>query len=138
MKQLIYTSRATQAFQRDDLLQILTASRHNNAEFNVTGLLLYDARLFCQCLEGDEKDVNYTYNKIAADPRHGDVRLLMQRSVEERDFSEWWMGYVDAANPAIKALLENHDTGTGFPGLPDIGMNQLELLKQSRQFVTAL
>jgi hypothetical protein len=59
--------------------------------------------IFLQVLEGGRSAVNALYNRIAADPRHTQVELLVYEEIGERRFAGWSMGQVDMArlNPAL-------------------------------------
>ncbi len=88
LRQLLYVSTCAAGTDLDGILQ---QSRHNNAVDGITGLLwIHDGR-FLQVLEGPETSVAETYARIAADPRHRDVRILSDRSVETREFGYWSM-----------------------------------------------
>ncbi|MHA2938751.1 BLUF domain-containing protein [Vibrio sp. RC27] len=89
----IYSSSATEQFTHDDITALLEKARKHNASINVTGMLLYDAGSFFQVLEGDRQVVEALYEKIAKDPLHDNVKKVIVELVEERDFSEWTMGY---------------------------------------------
>lgn len=92
LRQIIYASERTgDGSAAEELRRILEQSRHNNALDGVTGLLWSDGRRFMQVLEGPEDSVGPTYSRIAADPRHRDVALLSDRSLDEREFGYWSM-----------------------------------------------
>ncbi|MEO5342067.1 MAG: BLUF domain-containing protein, partial [Gammaproteobacteria bacterium SHHR-1] len=46
-----------------------------------------------QYLEGQGSKVQELYRRIAADPRHSEVRLLAEGSIQERLFMDWSMGF---------------------------------------------
>lgn len=138
MKQLIYTSIAAPGLPREELIAILKSAQRRNAERNVSGILLYNEHFFCQCLEGEAEDVDAIYKLIQLDQRHSDLMVYLNRTVTERDFAEWSMGYVDGTDPEMIALLESHGMRAGFLPHTTTGPKQLELLKQSRQFIGAL
>jgi Sensors of blue-light using FAD len=90
MLQLIFASRPT---KYDD--QVLKAVRNsvvkNRNEGSVTGSLISRDDLFLYMLEGPERAVITTYNRIVAGRRHADVRLVSCKSchADERLFSGW-------------------------------------------------
>lgn len=90
---LVYASAATDRPAKSDLLDILRASRHNNARDGVTGLLLYSGGTFVQALEGPPEAVEATFARIARDPRHGGHEVLLREPKERRHFAEWAMGF---------------------------------------------
>lgn len=89
----VYSSTAVRPLSEAELEELLRNSRANNQRLGVTGMLLYKDGRFMQALEGEETVVRTLLQKIAADPRHYDVRLLDEGFTEEREFSEWSMGF---------------------------------------------
>ena len=92
----------------EELHEILTASRRNNARAGITGGLLFSQGCFAQVLEGPMDQVIETFERIQCDPRHRDVTVLQAERIEDRGFPAWSMGFAGAA-------------GTHNP-LPDIGL----------------
>jgi hypothetical protein len=105
---LLYTSRATAAIEQDDLLAILRQSRSNNPASGVTGVLCVcpASGIFLQVLEGGRSAVNALYRRIAADPRHGAIELLVYEEITERRFAGWAMGQVDMSRLNAALLLK--------------------------------
>ncbi len=92
--QTFYVSRATVPFDSAAVQSILQISRRNNARVDVTGCLLFSGHCFAQVLEGDEAVVRALVERVAADPRHLDVRFLHETRREEREYADWSMGYL--------------------------------------------
>lgn len=90
---LIYVSIATTPFSTGELVDLLEHARKNNLRAGVTGMLLYKNGNFMQVLEGEEKTVRALSAKIARDPRHQKMITLLEGTTEEREFSEWSMGF---------------------------------------------
>jgi hypothetical protein len=88
---LLYASRADDNISQDELLRILTQSKSNNPASGITGVLCSSGRIFMQVLEGGRMQVNALYNKIAADPRHQDLAILLYEEISERKFAGWSM-----------------------------------------------
>ncbi len=95
MHHLIYVSTATKYLNTDDLLDILNSSVARNAAHNITGFLIYaeSERSFIQVLEGDEADVDITFDRILKDHRHHEIVVLERSVIEERSFGAWSMGF---------------------------------------------
>ncbi|MCJ2102400.1 BLUF domain-containing protein [Methylobacterium sp. E-046] len=74
--------------------QILAASRRNNERVGVTGALMFNGGAFAQVLEGPQKGVEQTFERIQRDPRHGDVTVLEGTPITERGFVNWSMAFV--------------------------------------------
>lgn len=110
--ELVYASRAAFApvgggGVEPEVSRILSQSRRNNPHRNVGGVLCYRDGYFFQCLEGEAHDVETVYRKIAADPRHQDVKILSRRPVDRRRFKSWSMKYA-TVDSAIGELLKQH------------------------------
>jgi hypothetical protein len=90
---LVYSSTATAEFGDEELAQLLHVCRANNARLDVTGILLYRDGRFLQVLEGSREAVHSLMMAIARDPRHDDVRILLEDRVGERSFPEWTMAF---------------------------------------------
>jgi hypothetical protein len=100
---LMYASRAVPAIDQDELTTILRQSKSHNPEVGITGVLCLSGGIFLQVLEGGRSAVNRLYNRIAADPRHTDVELMLYEDITERRFASWSMGQVsmNRLNPSL-------------------------------------
>lgn len=96
---LLYTSNASTAFDDDALDALLTSSRRANAEQGITGMLLYRGGRFVQVLEGERELVLALLDRIRADERHADVRVLIDEPLQRRLFADWSMGYQPLTEP---------------------------------------
>lgn len=93
MRQLLYVSSTLPNLAPSVLDTILTVSRRNNAMMGITGLLLYIDGGFLQMLEGDELALRDLHTRISNDPRHWNVRLMMDREAKVRAFPSWSLGF---------------------------------------------
>ena len=93
--------------------QILETSRRNNAKVDVTGALLFNAGAFAQVLEGPQRAIESTFERIQRDVRHGDVTVLQCGPAEDRGFSNWSMGFV-GRSAAGRALWDGIAVESGF------------------------
>lgn len=115
---LVYTSTSSQPFRESALEEILTTSRRLNAERDVTGMLLYRDGRFIQVLEGERAVVTGLAQRIAADARHHDMRVLLTESISRRTFGEWTMGYrtiggsAGSVPPGYRDSFADLDTGS--------------------------
>ncbi len=112
---LMYASRALPSVTQDELIAILRKSKATNPGAGITGVLCYSQGIFLQVLEGGRSAVNKLYNRVAADPRHTDVELMIYEEIGERRFAGWSMGQVNMArlNPAL--MLKYSETSTLDP-----------------------
>lgn len=91
--QIVYYSTAAKSFNEDELVDLLvTANRHNKLK-NITGCLVYANGRFVQLLEGERADVLEIFEKIKKDPRHTNIIVKVEMSVNEKLFPEWFMAF---------------------------------------------
>ena len=100
MINVIYASAATQKMYAHELAKLLQDARKNNEALDISGMLLFHNGSFLQILEGEEDAVETLVAKIKQDPRHKSFNLLLREEIEERDFEDWSMGYVDVSGLA--------------------------------------
>ncbi len=117
MLSIVYASRATDAFDPAQLVDLLMRSRRNNKRLSLSGMLLYRDAHFMQVLEGPEDAVRERMAIIAADPRHADVVVLLEESADDRLFPAWTMGHVadvgdrEERIPELRTLFADLDAG---------------------------
>lgn len=138
MLQLVYVSAASYLMTESALLDLLTVSRRNNERVGLTGMLLYRDGCFLQLLEGDREPVKATYERILADPRHRDQRLMLETEADERLCSDWAMGFRNLSDPGIQSLpgfspFMLQPTAIGTPN--DKHQNVIQLLDVFRRLL---
>ncbi|MDF2991592.1 MAG: hypothetical protein K0S37_2106 [Microbacterium sp.] len=94
-----YVSSEAEPFDDGRLIELLTQSRRSNHAHDLTGMLLHRRGRFFQVLEGPEDAVDTLLEKIRADGRHRDVRVLLREAIDARRFDEWTMGYEPIGAP---------------------------------------
>ena len=96
-----YVSVETSDLGSEGMVSLLDEARRNNAELNLTGILLHRDRSFYQVLEGEESEVKRAFEHIEKDKRHKAVDVLFEGHVEQREFADWQMGFLnlDGLNP---------------------------------------
>jgi hypothetical protein len=102
MLQLVYASAATLLFTRKDLVNLLKVARERNAASGINDMLLYHNKSFLQVLEGPKERVGALFTKIEKDPRHKNVLVLLRREIQEKEFENWSMGFVDTSKMAAQ------------------------------------
>lgn len=91
---LVYVSHAVEDISYTDIRNILEVSRKNNAQENITGLLVFREGFFLQLLEGTENAVKQVLGNIMMDDRNHSLRVLIETN-GERLFGDWSMAYLD-------------------------------------------
>jgi uncharacterized Fe-S cluster-containing MiaB family protein len=102
MLQIIYASAAKVPFSHKNLVELLKIARERNTAADISGMLLYHSGSFLQVLEGPETSVDALYTKVQADPRHNNCLLILRRTIHEKEFENWSMGFVDMTRVASK------------------------------------
>ncbi|WP_168796571.1 BLUF domain-containing protein [Arthrobacter echini] len=101
---IVYASSAAHPFGDGELGDLLALSRRNNADADLTGVLLYRSGQFLQVIEGPSDVLRERMSIIAADPRHLDVRILFQETIDERHFPDWTMAFEPASDVSIDEI----------------------------------
>jgi hypothetical protein len=124
VKRLIYGSQATQEFDPDALVDLLAQARASNERVGLSGMLLYCSRSFLQVLEGDEAALEETYERIRADGRHTNLRLLLDIEVNQRLFPDWSMGFDHVDDDELAEEVPGYTPATLYPLMnPDLITN---------------
>lgn len=117
---LSYVSTQSEPFGGEALRALLKAARSNNQRFGITGLLLHRRDSFFQILEGDRDIVRWLFDRIMNDPRHERVEVVVEGPIEQREFSDWQMAFVDlegqdaAALPGYSEILSDTPSARSF------------------------
>ena len=88
---IVYRSRALYPPSDVDLLYLLAHARENNRAADLTGVILYDRGHFFQWLEGTNQQLGKLWNKIRADSRHSEIKVLADQEIPVRLFEGWSM-----------------------------------------------
>lgn len=114
LMRLAYASEATFDAQplekgiEPHVARILMASRRNNGKAQIVGGLYYGDNRFFQYLEGDSDAVRATFQRIRKDPRHRNIRTLVEEPLTERSFTNWSMKYVPVSGD-VQNFLDRHN-----------------------------
>ena len=106
LKQVVYTSVSAQQLSKSDIEELLATSRKNNAERQITGLLLYRNRSFIQALEGPAQSVYDIFESIKNDKRHTNVSCLWDENITNRHFPNWAMAFNNQDNEELEGLSD--------------------------------
>ena len=94
LRSLAYRSRYVGADFDADAERIAATARERNAGLGVTGALVpYEGRFF-QVIEGPPDAIEALYARIASDPRHDELRVLVDRPASRRVLPQWSMRLV--------------------------------------------
>jgi hypothetical protein len=78
----------------EDIRNILITARNFNKAHQITGVLYYAEGFFFQCLEGEKESVEDLFTSITKDIRHTNVHRFKDQIIEQTNFKDWSMKYV--------------------------------------------
>ena len=95
---LLYVSRAVGPQTTTVTASILAKAQASNAADGIGGVLCLGQGMYLQVLEGERGAINRLYLRIAADPRHKDVQMLLFEEIAQPRFAGWSMALVDLSD----------------------------------------
>lgn len=119
--QLIYQSRPAIPITNQVLLDILNVSQLQNYKLKISGVLIFHNGAFMQLLEGGEKDVHDLYAKIQRDPRHAELKLLLDAPAPDRLMPTWVMGFSMSGN--IDSAISDKDFHVPLADIQELCQN---------------
>jgi len=88
---------------------IVTLARARNAQYGITGLLVFDGMRFCQHLEGPQRTVDTLMRRIERDPRHTAIKVFHRGPLPARRYSGFGMGLAESEGPDLMAGIHALD-----------------------------
>jgi Sensors of blue-light using FAD len=137
LRQILYASKASRPLSAEDLVAILKVARENNQAQIITGMLLYRHGEFLQLLEGTEQELKVLLIKIARDPRHTSVAILLDGPIKARAFGAWSMAFQDVSDlepaqlPGYSEFLSRGFTSTECVRYPHKALQMLLAFRQA-------
>ena len=95
MVRLIYQSKVVGSPDWSVVKSIVLESVQNNAQHDITGLLIMTGEYYLQVLEGPAVEVNRLYAKIVMDERHTDCQIISYTPIQRRAFDGWAMNCIN-------------------------------------------
>lgn len=86
-----YVSTAETPLSPSALEALLTQSREDNERTGLTGLLAVRGANFFQVIEGPAAAIHRLLASLHQDPRHIDMRVLLEETLPHRQFPDWTM-----------------------------------------------
>jgi hypothetical protein len=104
VRSVVYRSRAMTSLSDYELYELVQVAQTRNADFAITGLMLYDEGRFYQWLEGPEENVVSLMRAIKADKRHTDIEIISNKMAASRQFGDWRMRLATRGVRSIHSL----------------------------------
>lgn len=112
-----------------DLADILETARDFNAKHDITGMLFCDENRFIQVLEGEYDTIHDLMAHISTDPRHSNIKVLLDHRIAQRELNDWNM----------TAFNISHNSGKDWSLLDDFRDIYVHNFKvSSEQLITLL
>ena len=124
----IYASTATRRFTERELESLLCHARVGNAAHGLSGILLHVDGSFFQVLEGEAAAVDALYQRIADDPRHERVTVIIREPIARRAFADWSMGFAEMDVSQLSHTLDSNDFFAGGSCLHQLGPGRAKKL----------
>jgi hypothetical protein len=93
LRTVLYQSTAKTDFPSTADHNILKTAWRHNGEMGVTGYLLRTQTQYFQVLEAGDDVLDDLVGMIRKDPRHADMEILCDNTINKRRFANWTMGY---------------------------------------------
>ncbi len=106
-RQALYRSHACGNIDSAEISNIISKARVNNAKMNITGLMVFDGKEFQHVLEGPPAAVQTLLHKLFNDSRHTNLELMAATTVEQRDFANWHLAFIDTRK--IRLATDRND-----------------------------
>jgi AcrR family transcriptional regulator len=128
MRSLVYTSTQTRPITDSELAQILAVGREKNTRLGITGMLAHRDDNCIGIIEGDDDVVRERFEQVQADPRHTNVRVLLDEPVQQRSFPDWSMAF-QSLDPLMRDVPGFSDLfSAGRPTDPAFGASRARAL----------
>ena len=113
MKCFAYISKAvtnSKSLIPNELIAILNKSRVKNREEGITGFISYCEGYYFQVVEGEASAVDALLTRLKRDPRHQNIRVILDEPIAQISFSEWDMKLIAAArqDPEVLRFFYRH------------------------------
>jgi len=135
LSRLVYICVAARAMTPRDLHELQSGISQANSIRDVTGVLIYIAGNFAQCIEGRAGVISDLFDVIKRDRRHRQVQRLSYQATPSRLFEEWSMGLlnVDELKRLDRDRMVKHMARLRNLGLsPNTPKYCVEILKEFR------
>ena len=104
LRSLTYVSRAVQPMSELAFTQLGLDAARFNALDGITGLLVFNGLQFCQTIEGAPAAIDNLMARLRHDPRHDDIRVIEDATIEQRRFRSWDMQLLTVPDDKEAAL----------------------------------
>jgi len=109
LHEILYFSQLAPDQPTDVVGQIVARARARNAREEITGLLVFDGMRFCQHFEGPRRNVLRLMERIEADPRHVQMRVVYEGELLQRRYHAFDLGLAQVDDSEDIAVVQQFD-----------------------------
>ncbi|MAP54724.1 BLUF domain-containing protein [Altibacter sp.] len=112
MHTICYLSNKVPHLDLKDIEELFETTQRKNHSLNITGILLYLDGNFLQVLEGKKEVIGPLFDLIKEDSRHASIFVILDKSIEERTFSDYKSGFSVVKNKSDLNNLKDYLNAT--------------------------
>ena len=109
LHEILYFSQLAPDQPTEVVGQIVARARARNAREEITGLLVFDGMRFCQHFEGPRRNVLRLMERIEADPRHVQMRVVYEGELLQRRYHAFDLGLAQVDDSEDIAVVQQFD-----------------------------
>ncbi|MFC6439988.1 BLUF domain-containing protein [Bowmanella sp. JS7-9] len=138
--QLAYISTAKHPMSSEELNQLLSVARRNNARAEIGGYLTLTDTTFFQIIEGPSENVSALYRLLLTDNRHFGLNRVLYQTVQQRAFENWAMAFEHYPSPTAMPVSGFSDFIHPYQGMEKSAiasdMNANEMVEQIQRMIS--
>ncbi|MEO0683347.1 MAG: BLUF domain-containing protein [Pseudomonadota bacterium] len=101
LRQIMYRSRSLIGGWGPELIDIARQGLRRNEAAGISSTLYHDESLFCQVLEGPSEALQPLLVRLEADPRHFNMRIIVDAPIPGRSDDAVGMRFIDGRHAVI-------------------------------------
>ena len=109
LHEILYFSQLAPDQPTDVVGQIVARARARNAREGITALLVFDGMRFCQHIEGPRRNVLQLMERLEADPRHVQMRVVYEGELLQRRYHPFDLGLAQVEDGEDVAVIQQFD-----------------------------
>jgi hypothetical protein len=109
LHEILYFSQLAPNQPTDVVGHIVAQARARNAVEGITGLLVFDGMRFCQHFEGPRGNVLRLMQRLEADPRHVQMRVVYEGELLQRRYHAFDLGLAQVEDSEDIAIVQQFD-----------------------------
>lgn len=109
LHEILYCSLLAPDQPADVVGQIVAQARARNSKEEITGLLVFDGMRFCHHFEGPRRNVLRLMERLEADSRHVQMRVVYEGELLQRRYRAFDLGLAQVEDSEDIAVVQQFD-----------------------------